>query len=143
MVKNNTIDIQNAASDAVRAISEAALKATSVIAQAAETAAKVVSNNAETQARIMTLPSLQETNDHNLLIKLDTKVDQIQADVTTLKNQGTLYVTQADHKAVCEIQQDHESRLRKDETNITRILTWGSAGIVILAIVEFIINKFL
>lgn len=81
--------------------------------------------------------------DHDLLTRLDTKVDQIQLDVTTLKNQGTIYVTQTDHKVVCEIQDDHEKRIRDNEKNITRVLTWGSALVVLIGIVEFIINGFI
>lgn len=143
MVKVNTRDIQNAASDAVRAISDAAAKATSVIAQAAETAAKVVSNNAEVQAKVIALPTLQETNDHNLLIKLDTKVDNIQQDLTSLKNQHNGYVIKPEFIEVVRIQADHETRTRVLERSTTQIVTWGSALVVFVGIVEFLINKFI
>ncbi len=32
---------------------------------------------------------------------------------------------------------DHEARIRSLEQNVTRILTWGSAAIVILGVLEF------
>ena len=37
---------------------------------------------------------------------------------------------------------DHETRLRKTETNITRILTYGTAFVVFVGILEFIINTY-
>lgn len=38
---------------------------------------------------------------------------------------------------------DKETRLRVSEMYITRILTWGSAGILILGIVQFILSKYI
>jgi hypothetical protein len=79
--------------------------------------------------------------DHDLLTKLDAKVDQIQIDVTSLKNQGNLYITQADHKTVLETQEDHEQRLRVVEKGITQMLTWGSVGIVVIEIIGIIVDR--
>ena len=50
----------------------------------------------------------QNSGDHDLLTKLDTKVDQIQADVTELKKQGVIYVTQTEHQEVVRIQRVHD-----------------------------------
>ena len=89
------------------------------------------------------LPIIQtNTGDHDLLTKLDSKVDQIQLDVTMLKNQGNLYVTQEQHKEVVRQSADHETRLRLTEKSITQIATWGTAGIVVVGILETLFLKF-
>lgn len=38
---------------------------------------------------------------------------------------------------------DHETRLRVLESSVTKVITWGAAGVLILGIAEFIIGKFL
>lgn len=36
---------------------------------------------------------------------------------------------------------DHEKRIRALEVTVTRIVTWGSAGVLALGIAEFLISK--
>ena len=88
--------------------------------------------------------------DHQLLlnldknfVRLDTKVDQIQTDVTDLKKQGTIYVTQPEHSEIVKVCNDHETRIRGNEKDITKIMTWGSALILLVGIIEFFISNFL
>lgn len=38
---------------------------------------------------------------------------------------------------------DHETRIRFNETNITRIVTIGGALLILVGVIEFLINKFL
>lgn len=83
------------------------------------------------------------TGDHDLLTKLDTKVDQIQSDVTDLKKQNAYYVTQDMHNDVVKLQADHEARIRILETAVTRVMTYGAAGLIILGIAQFLIGKFI
>lgn len=90
---------------------------------------------------IPAIPAIITSGDHDLLTKLDTKVDQIQADVTVLKNQDKNNITQTQHQDLCDKAEDHETRIRNNESNITKILTWGSALILIIGIAEFVINK--
>src|ERR1035437_5007879 len=85
----------------------------------------------------------QNHQDHDLLTKLDTKVDQIQNDVTALKNRDTIYVTKVEHIEVVRIQADHETRTRILETATTRIMTWGTMAIIFLGIAEFLVQKYL
>lgn len=86
------------------------------------------------------------SGDHDLLTKLDTKVDQIQIDVSTLKNQGLVYVTQTEHAEVCKEQADHETRLRVTESFINTLMgkIWGIGilagavtGLLSIAITHF------
>jgi TolA-binding protein len=81
--------------------------------------------------------------DHNLLIRLDQKVDSIQLDVTDLKKQNNIYVTQTEHSEVVKVQSDHETRIRTLETSVTKVMQWGTISIILLGIIEFLVQKFL
>ena len=82
-------------------------------------------------------PVLQNYScDHDLLTKLDTKVDQIQLDVTELKKDRNVYVTQPELNELGKLVGDHEKRVRSLESQITRIMTWGSVILVGLTIVQ-------
>ena len=62
-------------------------------------------------------PVLQNySSDHDLITKLDTKVDQIQSDLTDLKKQNSGYVTQTDHSEVVRIQRIHENEIKELQT---------------------------
>ena len=79
--------------------------------------------------------------DHDLLTKLDAKVDQIQLDVTTLKNQGSNYVSQTEHTEVCKIQTDHETRLRRVEKSVWQAFAYATgAGAIIGIVVDYFIR---
>lgn len=70
-------------------------------------------------------------DDHNLLIKLDTKVDALKEDIKTLSDNTTARLI------------DHETRIRLLETGVTRVMTFGAAGVIILGIAQFLIGKYL
>jgi len=80
------------------------------------------------------------SGDHDLLTKLDTKVDQIQSDVTDLKKQSNSSVTQAQFSEVVRIQADHESRTRALESSVTKILTWGTSIMIIIGVGEALLQ---
>ncbi len=88
-------------------------------------------------APVLPIAPIAPTNslDHDLLQRLDTKVDQIQSDVTALKNQGSQYVNQTEHREVCKAQEDHEKRIRNLEKYV-----WLAMGAII--IVEFALKFF-
>jgi hypothetical protein len=60
----------------------------------------------------------------------------------TLAKMNDAFVTAAQHTEVVRVQEDHEVRIRSNETNITRILTWGTAAVLLLGIAEFLLNMF-
>jgi hypothetical protein len=53
------------------------------------------------------------------------------------------YITQAQHKELVDSHADHETRLRSSEKSITKIMTYGSALVFLMGIIEFIIAKFI
>ena len=64
---------------------------------------------------------------------------EVKADVKEMRNN---YITQQQHQELVVCKNDHEIRLRDTEKNVTRILTWGSALVVLIGIIEFILNKY-
>ena len=86
---------------------------------------------------------VSNSGDHDLLTKLDTKVDQIQVDITALKQNNSYYVTQDMHQEVVKVQADHEARIRIVETAVVKLMQWGSIAVVLVGIAEFLLSKFL
>jgi hypothetical protein len=86
--------------------------------------------------QIPAIPAIASNIDDNRLTRVEVKIDQIQSDISDLKKQGTIYVTQTEHQELIKVCNDHETRIRLNETNITRVLTWGSVGILLVGILE-------
>lgn len=53
------------------------------------------------------------------------------------------YVTKMDFIELNKPIEDHEKRIRLLETATTKIITWGTAGVLALGIAEFLLSKFL
>jgi hypothetical protein len=156
-------DLADAANDAVKLIAEATSKATAAIASAASDAAKVVAENALTAAKVVAdragadrAGAISLMEDHNLLVRLEEKIEGIKTDIKDLKDGtsqriSTLELCKVDIKesypsvykmAVDKELDDHEDRIRITETNITRMMTWGSVAIVLLNIIMGIIIRY-
>lgn len=118
MTKQDT-QIKSAASDAVKVISDAAQKATEVISTAALNASKLLASNA---AEAVKVSSVKDGNDHDLLQRLDQKVDSLKDDIKDLKDGTSSKIA------------DHEVRINTLETNNTRTTVLLSIGIGILGI---------
>lgn len=70
------------------------------------------------------------TGDHELLQRLDVKVDALKEDIKNMTEGTSIKLN------------DHEARLRINESSITRILTYGSAGLILLGIIQFLLSYF-
>lgn len=85
------------------------------------------------------------SNDHDLLTKLDTKVDILQTTVNDIAKREDTHVTVMSFNSHItdddKIHADHETRMRGVELSVARILTWGSAVMVTLGLAEFVILK--
>jgi hypothetical protein len=103
-------EIAQAATAAVQAIADAASKATSTIATAAEAASKVVSTNAATAAQALVVKNVDGITDHDLITKIDVKLDNLKADVADIKS------------GVSKQIDDHETRIR-------RLELWGTLAV--------------
>lgn len=60
----------------------------------------------------------------------------------TLSEMKSVYVSRSEYDEVKKIQEDHESRIRDNSTNITKVMTWGSALVVGASILQFIISSY-
>ena len=70
---------------------------------------------------------------------IKSSIVEIKTDIRDIK---TKYINIEQHKVLQDVTCDHETRIRKNETNITRIMTIGSMIIVLMGIAEFLISHF-
>ncbi len=72
-----------------------------------------------------------ETSDHDLLVGLNVRLEDIKADIKELKD------------GVSSKLENHEVRIRSLENRMVQVFTFGVAGLILLGIGEFMVNKFL
>ena len=72
-----------------------------------------------------------QQNDHDLIIRLDTKIDDLKVDIKELKDGTAMKI------------EDHETRLKLIENKITQVFAYGTMGLVLLGVIQFLIGKFL
>lgn len=125
------VDIERAAGGAVR-----------VIADAAQEAAKVVASAASEAMRLVNAKSLVGANDHDILIELKTRMEDLKNAVKAISDRDELHITKAEFLEHLKADADHEIRIRKNTDDITKIVTWGTALLVFLAFLEFLVNHF-
>jgi len=90
------------------------------------------------------LPVVQPySGDHDLLTKLDTKVDAMQITLDKITSGLDKNITPEQHKELIQIVQDHETRIRENTKDITKVMTWGVALVVFLGVIEFVINMYI
>ncbi len=148
-------ELASAAQDAVRQIAQAVNDAGKLIAQAATEARALVVANAAEAAKAAGVQSSMNMEDHNMLVSLNTKMEGLKEDIAELKNGTSSRIAQLEQEKVNtrdsypvlykpkveECLADHETRIRSVETSVTRVMTYGSAGIILLGIIEFILQK--
>jgi len=105
MAKQTTKEAKQELADAMR-------EALKTLAGEAVDAKHLVAVDAENAAKLLVNQNAKEGNDHDLLIKLDTKVDQIQTDITELKKDKDIYITLSDHQELVKVSTDHETRIK-------------------------------
>ena len=108
MKQPTTKDIGAAAAEAVQVVADAAKEAAKTVADAAASALKVT--------------SVQQGNDHDLLIELKTKLEGIREDIKNLSDGTTKQIA------------DHELRINNLETDKTRTTVMLSIGVGILSL---------
>lgn len=156
--------LDTAAQEAVKVIAESAEKAAGNIATAAESATKLLASSAQSATKLLAsnatealrVSNTKHDDDHDILVVLKSKMDDLKSDIKDLKDNTTKRVdtlestklnTQDSYavlykKDVDASKLDHENRIRANETSITKIMTYGSGGILLLGIIEFLILKF-
>jgi hypothetical protein len=158
--KDNKIkwEIERSTEEAVKAISAAAGEAVKTITSAAGEARTVVSADVAEAAKVLANKNNDGTSDHDFLLtfsaEVKTKLNAISDDIKELKDGTSTRIAALENEklntrdsysvlyktAVETTFKDHEDRLRSNTTRITQIMTWGSAGIIVLGIAEFVLN---
>lgn len=149
--------IADAASDAIKAIAAAKEAANRDIAIATAEASRVVLTKADQTAKTLTVGN---ANDHDFLLtfasevrtKLDGLVDQVKKlddglakridtvekeKLNTCDSYPVLY-----KEGVETTLKDHEKRIKSGEITDTRLISYGTALIFIIGIVEFILSNY-
>lgn len=172
MTKKDTINkdgdlksrVGDAAQDAVKVIADAAERASHTIASSAESATRLLASSAESATRLLAsnasdalqASKKKDVEDHDILVVLKSRMEDIRNDIKDLKDNTTKRIDVLESskldvkdcyatlykKDVEQTNSDHETRIRLIETNITKILTYGSIGIVLLGVIEGVILKF-
>lgn len=150
-------EIAQAARDAVKTLADAANSATKDISTAAGGAVKVLADAAGEAAKVVSVNRASGQNDHDLLIEIKTRLEGL---TNTIREEGDgirsrvrdLEIGKLDasdsypnhFKSIVDNQiKDHENRLRENSTAITKLMSYGSALIVLVGIFEFIIGSIL
>jgi|ERR1035437_1507646 hypothetical protein len=147
--------------EAANLIASAMRDALKTIAQEAQDAKRLIAEDAANAAKVLVVKNADGGSDHDVLldfrsetrVRLDnldkgikeikdgtaTRIDKLEEEKLNIRDSyPILYKAENDR-----INADHEARLRTIETNVTRIVTWGAAGILVLSIAEFLVSKFL
>lgn len=118
-------------SNALKVIADAAAEAIKTMAQESKNARDVVLANAKSTAEML---GANTSGDHDLLIRLEENVNinfgQIKKSIQDLTD-GT-----ANRLSALEVS------TAKNTNDITKIFTWGGAGVLGLSILQFVIGKY-
>jgi hypothetical protein len=159
MRKEDTAEIRNsianAAGEAVKLIASATSEAAKAIAEAATQARAVVAANASDAANVLIVKNAAGGSDHDVLTRLDVKVDGLKVDIRTLTD-GTATRLAALEKDKLDIKEsyailyqkgvetlfdDHEERMREVEIKMNKVMAWGAAAVLLINVVGFIVSR--
>ena len=89
----------------------------------------------------------QHSGDHDLLtsFRAETIVElkTIKDTLVKIQESSENCPNRSEFNDVLKVQTDHEARMRVVETAITKVFTFGVAGMIILGIIQFLVGKFL
>lgn len=66
-------------------------------------------------------------------------ISEIKASIKEIINGA---ITRSEYSEVVKVQEDHESRTRLLETKTTKIMTYGTAGVLFIGAIEFVIQLY-
>ena len=127
-------DIEQAVADAVKVIAAAASEAAHTVANAAAEAVKV--------------SNVKGADDHDLLVVLNTKMEDLKTDIQDLKDGTSARITTLENeklnirdsypvlykKDIDEKMADHEKRMKAIESSDTKLTVMLGIGIAILSV---------
>ena len=81
-------------------------------------------------APIPAIPQITISGDHDLLQKLDVKVDSLKEDIKGLSDGTTKQIS------------DHETRIKTLENNTTKLMAYGVSAMLIIGFIQSLVLKF-
>jgi broad-specificity NMP kinase len=129
--------IIHSAAEAMRVLAQAADAASERLAGAANDATKVVANAASEAVKVSFTRS---TDDHDLLIKIDTQVKGLKDDIKDLKDGTTIKI--ADHEKRIGCLEVSQSLISGAHQGIKDVWGWIVGGIMtVIALASFILPR--
>lgn len=140
--------------DTHQQIEQSAAQAVKVIAQAAEAATKTIATAA---AEAVKVTNAKTDGDHDAIVEIKTMQQVMLSEIREIKD-GTasriacLEAEKLDvkdsypviyRKSVEDALEDHEKRIRHNSTTITRIVSFGTAAMIALGVIEFLVSNYL
>ena len=153
--------IENAAAENVKIIANAAEKAAQTISNSAMAATRVVADDAEHASRMLNIKNTAGGSDHDFLLtfsaEVKTKLNQIGDDIKELKTGTSSRISALEtdklnikdsypvlYKEAMETKvSDHELRIRSNERNIIRIMTFGTVIMLLIGVAEVLLSIFI
>ncbi len=88
-------------------------------------------------------PVLVNSADHDLLTKLDTKLELLQTTVNKLVDRDENYIARDEWKVHLDSDADHETRIKSLESITTKLWAYGASLVFAVGLVEFLLTKFI
>jgi len=147
--------ILDAAREASKLITDASALQIKAIADAAGQARTVVTAQASDAANALVVRNAAGGSDHDVLTRLDVKVDGLKVDIRTLTD-GTATRLSALEKDKLDVEKsyavlyksgvlesftDHEERMREVELKINKVMAWGAAAVLLINVVGFLVGR--
>lgn len=134
-------------------LAKAADAASSAVASATIDANRLLASQATTAAKVV---DVKQGNDHDLLTRLDTKVDAIIVQIEKMDNNSARRIDNLEveklncrdsypvlyKKDVEEKLADHEKRIKYGEITDTRLMAYGVAILFILSFAQWLVGKY-
>jgi hypothetical protein len=149
------IAILESAREAAKLVTDASAIQIKSIAEAAGQARTVVTAQASEAAHVLNVRNADGGSDHDVLTRLDVKVDGLKVDIRTLTD-GTATRLAALEKDKLDVKEsypilyqkgvetlfdDHEDRMREVEIKINKVMAWGAAAVLLINVVGFIVSR--
>jgi len=129
-INQDKMEIEQASANAVKIIADAAGEASRLLASMASDAAKVVANAASEAVKVS---NIKGADDHDLLIKLETKMDSLKEDIKDIKDGTSRHIS------------DHEQRIQIIEGKVSKFLItislYSIAVAGLIGLVVYLITK--
>ena len=140
--------------NAKQEIAQAVRDAIKLLSTAAQEAARKIANDAAIAAKVV---DTKHADDHDMIVRLDTKMDLLSTDIRDLKDGITKRIDNLEKEKlnICdsyfvlykkEVEtklENHEIRIKSGEITDARLIAYGTALVFILSFAQWLVGKYL